>query len=82
MPRILFLGLSIAVLAAPVSAQTDCRPTLGGGYTCYDHDRGAFVDVSPRLGGGYSVYDYETGGYRDVSPRAGGGFTEIGRAHV
>lgn len=69
-------GLPILMsVSAVVAAQVDCVRRQGGGYSCFDHQRGYATDVVPRDGGGVSSFDYESGNYREVVPRRGGGFS-------
>lgn len=66
--------VSLLALVSAVFAQTDCSPRPGGGYSCYDYQRGTFTDITPRPGGGHSAYDYGTGRHGTIRPRPGGGF--------
>lgn len=64
--------LAVSSLAA---AQVDCVRRQGGGYSCFDYQRGFATDVVPREGGGVSTFDHETGNYRETVPRRGGGYS-------
>ena len=66
---ILFFAITIA------NAGTDCTPRPGGGYSCYDYDRGTFIDVIPKPGGGYRTYDYGNGTFGDITPKPGRGYS-------
>ena len=70
------LLLPVCTILVTFSAfgQTDCTPTSGGGYSCYDYETGSYSEATPRSDGGYSVYDYSSGGYKEVTPNSSGGY--------